>query len=88
VKELNKTIQYLKMEVEMIKKSQRETTLEIENLGKKSGAIHTSITNRIQDMEERISGAEDSIENMDTTIKENAKFKNILIKTSRKSRAQ
>jgi hypothetical protein len=31
VKELNKTIQDLKMEVETIKKSQRETTLEIEN---------------------------------------------------------
>jgi hypothetical protein len=29
-------------------------------------------------MEERISGAEDSIENMDTTIKENAKSKKIL----------
>ena len=35
--ELNKTIQDLKMEVETIKKTQRETTLEIENLGKKSG---------------------------------------------------
>jgi hypothetical protein len=39
VKELNKTIQDLKMEVETIKKSQRETTLEKENLRKKSGAI-------------------------------------------------
>jgi hypothetical protein len=29
-------------------------------------------------MEERISGAEDSIENMDTTIKENAKCKKIV----------
>jgi hypothetical protein len=29
-------------------------------------------------MEERISDAEDSIENMDATIKENAKFKKIL----------
>jgi hypothetical protein len=29
-------------------------------------------------MEERILGAEDSIENMDTTIKENAKCKKIL----------
>ena len=28
--------------------------------------------------EKKISGAEDSIENMDTTIKENAKCKNIL----------
>jgi hypothetical protein len=36
------------MEVETIKKSQRETNLEIENLGKKSGAIDASITNRIQ----------------------------------------
>jgi prefoldin subunit 5 len=46
VKELNKTIQDLKMEIETIKKSKRETTLEIENLGKKSGAIDASITNR------------------------------------------
>jgi hypothetical protein len=36
------------MEIETInKKSQRETTLEIENLGKKSVAIDASITNRI-----------------------------------------
>jgi predicted nucleic acid-binding Zn-ribbon protein len=68
--ELNKTIQDLNKEVETIKKTQRETTLEIEILGKKSGTIDVSISNRIQEMEERISGAEDSIENMDTTIKE------------------
>jgi hypothetical protein len=47
MKELNKTIQDLKMEIETIKKSQRETVLEIENLGKKSGVIDASITNRI-----------------------------------------
>jgi predicted nucleic acid-binding Zn-ribbon protein len=54
VKELNKTIQDLKMEIERIKKSQRETTLEIENLGERSGIIGASITNRIQEIEERI----------------------------------
>jgi prefoldin subunit 5 len=70
VKELNKTIQYLKMEVETIKKSQKKTTLEIENLGKRSGAIDHQ---KIQEMEEKISGTEDTIENTDTTIKENAK---------------
>jgi hypothetical protein len=43
VKELNKTIQDLKMEIESIKKSQRETTLGIENIGKRSGFIDTSI---------------------------------------------
>ena len=63
------------MEVETIKKSQREITLEIENLGKRSGTIDLSITNRIQEIEERISGTEDSIENIDTTVKENQNAK-------------
>jgi hypothetical protein len=58
------------MEKQRIKKSQRETILEIENLGKRSGVIDASITNTIQEIEERISSA---IENMDTTVKENAK---------------
>jgi hypothetical protein len=63
------------MEIETKKKCQRETTLEIENLGKISGAIDANITHRIQKIEERISGAEDSTENIDTTIKENANAK-------------
>jgi hypothetical protein len=73
--ELNKTTQNLKREVEVetIKKTQSETTLEVETLGKKSGNIDVSISNRIQETEGRISGEEDSIENMGTTIKENAK---------------
>ena len=78
VKELNKTIQDLKMEIETIKKSQRETILELEDLGKRSGVIDGSIANRIQEIEERISGAEDTIENIDTTVKENAKCKKLL----------
>jgi prefoldin subunit 5 len=73
--ELNKTIQDLKMEVETIKKIQRETTLEIEILGKESGTIDASIRIRTQEMENRISGVEDSIENMDTTIKKISKSK-------------
>jgi prefoldin subunit 5 len=55
VKELNNTIQGLKMEVETIKKNQRETNLEIKILRKKSGIIDASISNRIQEMEEKIS---------------------------------
>jgi len=73
------------MEKETIKKSQRETTLEIKTLGRRSGVIDISITKRRQEIEERISGAEDTIENIKTTIKDNAKCK---IKTSRKFRAQ
>jgi predicted nucleic acid-binding Zn-ribbon protein len=76
--ELNTNIQDLKMEVEKIKKTQRETTLEIETLGKNSGTIDASISNRIQKMEESISDAEDSMEKIDRTIKENAKCKKIL----------
>jgi chromosome segregation ATPase len=75
---LNKTIQDLKMEVETIKKTESETTLEMATLEKKSGTIDVSISNRIQEMEERISDTEDYIGNMDTTIKENAKCKKIL----------
>jgi TolA-binding protein len=75
VKELNRPIQDLKMQIETIKKSQRETTLEMEILGKKSGTIDVTISYRIQEMEERLSGPEDSIENMHITIKkmQNAK---------------
>jgi hypothetical protein len=66
------------METETIRKSQREIILEIENLKRKTGAIDASITYRIQEIEERISDAEDTIENIDTTIKENVKCKKIL----------
>jgi hypothetical protein len=63
------------MEIETIKKSQKETTLEIENVGKKSGVIDATITDRIQELEKRISGAEDTIKNIDPKVKENAKSK-------------
>jgi hypothetical protein len=49
---LDKTIVDLKMEIETVKKSQRETTLEIEDLGKRSGVIDANITNRIQEKRE------------------------------------
>jgi hypothetical protein len=43
----------------------------MENLGKRTGTTYISITNRIQEKEERISGLEDMIE-------ENAKSKNFM----------
>jgi hypothetical protein len=43
------------MERETIKKSQRKKTLKIENLGKRPGVIDASITQRVQEIEERIS---------------------------------
>ena len=66
---MNKTILDLKMLLETIKNLQRETSLEIENLGMRSGVIDSSITNRVQEIEDSVSGAEDTIENIDITIK-------------------
>jgi prefoldin subunit 5 len=43
---LNKTIKDLKREVDTIKKTKSEATLEIEKLGKKSGTIDASISNK------------------------------------------
>jgi hypothetical protein len=76
--EMSKTILDLKREVGPIKKTQSEATLKIETLGKKSGTIDASISNRLQEMEQRISGAEDSIKNIGTKIKKNGKCKKIL----------
>ena len=36
---MNKIVYNLKIEIETIKKSQKETTVELENLGKRSGVI-------------------------------------------------
>ena len=40
--------------------------------------MQASWTNRIQEIDERISGAEDTVENIDTKIKENKKWKKML----------
>jgi hypothetical protein len=45
VKELNKAIQDLEVEVGTIKKTKMEANLEIENLGKRSGITDVSMTN-------------------------------------------
>ena len=73
---MNKAFQDLKVEVETIKNTQMEANLEMENLGKRSGIIDVRITNRIQEIKEQISGVEDIVEKIDTTVKENSKHKN------------
>jgi hypothetical protein len=62
VKELIKIVQDLKMKIETItiKKTKMEETLEIHNLGKISRATDASTINRIQEIEERISGMKDT----------------------------
>ena len=80
------------MEVETIKKTQMEANLEMENLGKRSGITDVRIQ-EIQEykrwkMEERISSVEDSVEKIDTIVKENSKHKELLTQASRKFRTQ
>jgi hypothetical protein len=78
VKESNKVIQDIIVKVETIKKTQMEANLEMENLGKSSAVTDVCITNRIQEIEERISGVEDKVEEIDTTVKENSQHKKLL----------
>jgi len=63
---LNKAIQDLKVEVETQKKTQMETTLEMENLGKRS---ELQKYHQLKSIEEKISGVQDTLEEIDTTIK-------------------
>ena len=73
-----KAVQDLKVEVQTIMKTQIEATLEMKNLGKRSRITDVSISNRIQEIEERNSGVKDTIEEIDTTVNENSKHENIL----------
>jgi hypothetical protein len=57
-----------------------KASLEMENQGKRSGITDVSITNRIEEIQEKISGVEDTIEENDTTVKENSKHKNLKTK--------
>lgn len=41
----------------------------MENLGKQTGTTDVNIINTTQEMEERISGIEDTIEEIDTSVK-------------------
>jgi hypothetical protein len=73
---MNKAIHDLKFKIETTKKSKRKTTLELGKTRKRSGVVDARITNKTQEIEERISCAEDIIENIDTIVKEKCKKQN------------
>lgn len=66
------------MEIESVKKTQTEGNLEVENVGTQTGTSEVSLTNRTQEMEERIPGIEDTIKEKDTLVKENVKLKELV----------
>jgi hypothetical protein len=80
---LNKTVQDPKMEIERIKKTQMEAILEMDNLEKRSGTTDASINKRIQEIEEGISGVEDTIA-INTSFKENTKGEKLLTQNIQK----
>ena len=61
-----------------MKKTQTEGRLDMENLGKRTGTTETSITNRIQEVEERISDTEDITEEINSLITEQNKSNKFL----------
>jgi hypothetical protein len=74
----------VKVEIEAIKETQTEDILEMENLGKRRGTTDAGMTNRIQEMKERIWGVEDTIEEIDTSVKENVKARKFLTQNTQK----
>ena len=52
IKQVKEAVQELKTEMEAMKKTQTENRLDMENLGKRTETTESSITNRIQEIEE------------------------------------
>ena len=88
IKQVKETVQELKNEMEAMKKTQNEGRLDMENLGKRTETTESSLTYRMQEIEERISDSEESIEKINSLIKENSKCKNSHHKTFKKSGKQ
>ena len=65
---MNKTVHYLKIEIEAMKKTQTEGILEIKNLGKRTGNTDISITNIIQAVGQTTSGLKVTAEEIDTLV--------------------
>ena len=61
MQDMNKTVQDLKRGIESTKKREVEAILEKEKLGKRTKTTDLNTTNRIQNIEERISGVKDTV---------------------------
>jgi hypothetical protein len=51
-----------------MKKTRTETILEMENIRKRTGSTDLSVINRVQEIEERISDVEDTIEEINISV--------------------
>lgn len=64
------------MTMEIMIKAQTKESLERENLEKKTGTAEVSINNEIQEIKIKISGIEETMEELDATIKKMLNLKN------------
>ena len=69
IKQVMETVHEMKTEMEAMKKTQTEGQLEMENQGKWTETTESSIINRIEEIEERISDSEETIEKINALIK-------------------
>ena len=76
IKQVKETVQDLKTEIEVKKRT--KGILYMENLGKWIGTTEKSKSNRIQEKEEKISGAENALVKIDSLVKENIKSNKFL----------
>ena len=67
IKQVKETIQDLKIKIEVIKHKPREFW--IWKIWADEQELQRSIANKMQEMEERISGAEDTVEEIDSLVK-------------------
>ena len=66
---MKETTQYMKTEIEKIRKTQAKGIIETEIMRKWAGTTNASMNSRIQEIEERLSSAKDTIEEMTHNLK-------------------
>jgi hypothetical protein len=71
--DINKTVKYMKREIEAIKTTQTEAILEMVNLVEGTGTTYVRITNRMKNMVVRILNVEDIMEEINILVKGNEK---------------
>lgn len=61
----------MKIEVKSLKKTQIEIKLKMKSPGCQTKISEVNLTNRLKDVEERISGLEEKVEEINSSVKEN-----------------
>lgn len=80
-----KMIQNMKDKIKLLKKNQTIEELEMKYLGAWTGTLEANLTNRVQGLELRISGIDNTVAENNTLVQEIVKHNKIQAQPSRKS---